>query len=1382
MSYFSQNHLFPYVHPGNQEAVVRCLEAQQRHQKNVQTKPPMTESHLDVLHAFNVSIVEPIYKPIVLVDDPTEGLRRDWPAEFWSASSPIEAFETQMSSLPFIKMEHPDLAAGKEELVRGRTSTGAQLEMDKPLWQPPKILVPGEIEYGGVTVQVHFTHDSGTGCTMISDRVAKALNLEYAPWTGLQTLGFQDGLLTPSTMVAKTTATISLGTRSTQQWLVVVPGLREEVLMGRDLMFKFDMFAVNALPIRFPSELATEIDVDFEDVCERRDRFHAQDVGLKPEEVLEYNEARDKIAAMLDAHVKATADAGPFIKHPLAVFDWRHDPGTVPVYCKEYDIKRHMQGYYDEKMDEWLKSGVVELFDVARHVPPEEPTKGVSWHHSLMCSLTRTPSGVVTKSRICSDVKKHNAHTVPDNYPLPRITDLYQRFANCVIFSEFDLKSFYHQIQMSANSIHKTCFSHRGRRYVFRGTPFGISSLPAHAQRLMDTVFADMDFVFCYLDNILVGSSSVEEHVEHCRLVLERCSKWNMRCHGPPKAKIGRTKLAALGNVVTKDGVQCDPEKIKTMMGWEKPTDSESLLAFLGFCGYLRQFVRHYADLEHDLRQLAHAKEWKWQPFHDYAWETLRNAIRDAPYLNFADYSKPFALAFDASRRGVGVVLWQPRHADDRPCQENIISFTSRSLKPYERNYSVYRLELLAMVFGLMTYHDFIVGRKVRVLTDHAALTYMWSQKKLSNTLMMWMATLSEYDLDVVHVPGWTNNIPDLLSRYGFKWGVRKDALPPLEVNVAELQEAFSAEMEAEIALEARLEEEKCASEERPVSAVLEDVPVMEDSPEWRELATNLRKEVLEEPTFKAQEAMVERPVSKPLPPDAPKSKARAPSSETEAKQLVDWAHAFGHFGSRAVHSRLRAEGYLWPGMTALIKSRIAECAQCQRWTRGNVTYHPLRSISAGRMEPWDDISIDYQTSHVRSADGFQYLLCIADTFTNFVLLYPTKTREAPELADILWKLFGLFGPPHTLRSDHEKALVSNVVNIIKKEYGITHERIAAYQPRLQGRVERDGGVASELVRKLVDLTGYDWIKCVPAVQLMMNAKYRYLTNCSPFTLFFNRVADVFEGADALNDLPPCKFCAATDHYAAECAQATPAQREEAKLDDLSKWLERNQKCWKEVFPVVTDRQLSVKSQADATFDKRHFTDAKTLPVGSMVMLRDALRSDKNSPPFVGPYRIVRHGVTGYTLQDMAGGIFQRDVPRDQLKRIDTIAARPADASADVHYVDKLLQHRRLADGSYQYLVQWAGLGPKEATWQSTADIHDADVIRKYLATKRRLPKERADKTLPQRNRHTPTTAASLPVGSDDQPQAASAAGADAPPKAFVIANLKPRTRKPAKK
>lgn len=114
--------------------------------------------------------------------------------------------------------------------------------------------------------------------------------------------------------------------------------------------------------------------------------------------------------------------------------------------------------------------------------------------------------------------------------------------------------------------------------------------------------------------------------------------------------------------------------------------------------------------------------------------------------------------------------------------------------------------------------------------------------------------------------------------------------------------------------------------------------------------------------------------------------------------------------------------------------------------------------------------------------------------------------------------------------------------------------------------------------------------------------------------------------------------------------------------------------------------------------------------------------------------------------------------------------------------MDKLLQHRRLADGSYQYLVQWAGLGPKEATWQSTADIHDADVIRKYLATKRRLPKERADKTLPQRNRHTPTTAASLPVGSDDQPQAASAAGADAPPKAFVIANLKPRTRKPAKK
>ena len=96
----------------------------------------------------------------------------------------------------------------------------------------------------------------------------------------------------------------------------------------------------------------------------------------------------------------------------------------------------------------------------------------------------------------------------------------------------------------------------------------------------------------------------------------------------------------------------------------------------------------------------------------------------------------------------------------------------------------------------------------------------------------------------------------------------------------------------------------------------------------------------------------------------------------------------------------------------------------------------------------------------------------------------------------------------------------------------------------------------------------------------------------------------------------------------------------------MEAWLESESKLHTQVFPRIKDRAMLLQVQQEENFNSRHRLKLKNLPVGTLVMLRDVLRTNKNSPPFVGPYTVVRVTPLGhYTLKDSVGGLFHRDVP-----------------------------------------------------------------------------------------------------------------------------------------
>jgi hypothetical protein len=125
--------------------------------------------------------------------------------------------------------------------------------------------------------------------------------------------------------------------------------------------------------------------------------------------------------------------------------------------------------------------------------------------------------------RLCIDCRQLNKATIKNQYPLPRIDDLFDQMKGATVFSKIDLRSGYHQLQIKEDDVSKTAFKTRFGHYEFTVLPFGLTNAPGVFMSLMNGVFCEYldKFVQVFIDDILIYSRTTEEHDEHLRLVLQ---------------------------------------------------------------------------------------------------------------------------------------------------------------------------------------------------------------------------------------------------------------------------------------------------------------------------------------------------------------------------------------------------------------------------------------------------------------------------------------------------------------------------------------------------------------------------------------------------------------------------------------------------------------------------------------------------------------------------------------------------------------------------------------------------------------------------------------------------------------------------------------------
>lgn len=641
--------------------------------------------------------------------------------------------------------------------------------------------------------------------------------------------------------------------------------------------------------------------------------------------------------------------------------------------------------------------------------------------------------------RVCGDYRRLNSITIPDRYPVPRIKDFTHHLSGKTIFSTIDLNRAYQQLSVREEDIEKTAIITPMGLFEFPRMCPGLKNAGQTFQRYIHEVLRGLDFVFPFIDDLLLASENEAQHREHLHIVLKRLEENGITIN-PAKCNLGQPEVQFLGYTVSAEGIKPPEHKIQVITNFPKPTTIEELRRFLGMLNFYRDHIPNAASLQAPLNSYLHNVKKRdktpitWTDEATQAFEHCKASIINATLLAHPSHHASLALFCDASDNSAGAVLQQYIDESWQP-----LGYYSKKFTDAQKKYSTFDRELLAIYMAVKHFRKTFEGRHLVIFTDHKPLTFVMSktnQNSETQRRTRQLLFISEFTTDIRHVSGKQNIVADTLSRI-------ETISCPSTINYTDI--ASAQEKDSNI--------EKLSQQTN----------------------INLKKIIIPNTDVELY-CETSTPYVRPYIP------------EQYRREVFDSVHNISHPGTRTTR-KLTAQKYFWPSMNADISHWTRTCIDCQKAKIQRHTYSPISSFPPS--DRFQHVHVDIVGPLPTTAQGYRYLITLIDRVTKWPEAIPSTDITADRIADIIYRHWiARFGCPTTITSDQGRQFESQLFQNLMKQMGIKKNRTSAYHPQSNGVVERwHRSLKTALRAKLTE--SCTWIDELPTVLLGLRAALR---------------------------------------------------------------------------------------------------------------------------------------------------------------------------------------------------------------------------------------------------------------------------------------------------
>jgi hypothetical protein len=639
--------------------------------------------------------------------------------------------------------------------------------------------------------------------------------------------------------------------------------------------------------------------------------------------------------------------------------------------------------------------------------------------------------------------------------------------------------------------------------------PFGLTNVAQIFQRLMDRLFGHLPFVFTYLDDHLVASATMEEHLEHLRIFFE-ILRDNGLTINPSKCSFAVSSVKFLGHMVSESGVVPLSRHVEAIYGFPRPTDLRQLQRFLGLINFYRRFLPAIAGVLKPLTDLLRGapKKLLWSSDADAAFTKAKAALVAAVPLSHPAPGAVLSLAVDASDTHVGGVLQQLQGRSLQP-----LAFFSKKLSPTQVRYSTFDCELLA-AFSAVRHFRFLLTDHKPLVAAMSRVSPPWSARQQRQ-----MAYLAEFTADFRHTPGTTNVVADALSRPS----APSTRAPAQQVPASQILPPSAAAKAPVAALPSGTEK---PPPNRPhssdTSAIQELGPpeTQTHSPpaappaaapfpavaaaqplDFASIAA-AQSSCLDVASMRASTALsiVSKPMGEhQLLGDVSTGKFRPLLPPQFRSAAFLFLHGIAHPGIQAT-CRLVSSRFCWPHMSKQVATMARSCLHCQRSKVHKHVHLQPEQIEIPRRR-FANVHVDLVGPLPHSA-GFSYLLTILDRTTRWPEAVPLAAVSAADCAaGFFHGWVQRFGLPATITSDRGPQFASSLWSALCSLLNINHLQTTAYHPQANGAVERFHRRLKDALRTRA--AGADWYAHLSWVLLGIRSAWRENTSFSPAEAVF---------------------------------------------------------------------------------------------------------------------------------------------------------------------------------------------------------------------------------------------------------------------------------------